>query len=49
MQLIATKFAILHTSALPNQGIAVVTAFVASDAAIVAKAVDDIAKEFLQV
>ncbi|MEY8099784.1 C4-dicarboxylate TRAP transporter substrate-binding protein [Falsihalocynthiibacter sp. S25ZX9] len=40
---------IFHTSALPSQGIAAVTPFVSSDARIVAKAVDEIAKEFPQV
>ncbi len=39
---------IFHNSALPSQGISAVTPFVSSDARIVAKAVDEIAKEFPQ-
>ncbi|MEM7289782.1 MAG: C4-dicarboxylate TRAP transporter substrate-binding protein [Pseudomonadota bacterium] len=39
---------IFHNSALPSQGISAVTPFVAPDARIVAKAVDEIAKEFPQ-
>ena len=39
---------IFHNSALPSQGISAVTPFVASDARVVAKAVDDIAREFPQ-
>lgn len=37
---------IFHNSALPTQGISAVTPFIASDARAVAKAVDEIAKEF---
>ncbi|MFD0914870.1 C4-dicarboxylate TRAP transporter substrate-binding protein [Pseudahrensia aquimaris] len=37
---------IFHNSALPSQGISAVTPFIASDARAVAKAVDEIAKEF---
>lgn len=39
---------IFHTSALPSQGLAAVTPFSSTDAAVVAKAVDEIAKEFPQ-
>ncbi len=39
---------IFHNSKLPSQGISAVTPFVAADARIVAKAVDEIAKEFPQ-
>ncbi|MGR3500936.1 C4-dicarboxylate TRAP transporter substrate-binding protein [Pseudaestuariivita sp.] len=39
---------IFHNSALPSQGISAVTPFVAADARVVAKAVDEIAKEFPQ-
>lgn len=39
---------IFHNSALPSQGISAVTPFIASDAVVVAKAVDEIAKEFPQ-
>lgn len=39
---------IFHNSALPSQGISAVTPFVSTDARIVAKAVDEIAKEFPQ-
>lgn len=39
---------IFHNSALPSQGISAVTPFVAPDARAVAKAVDEIAKEFPQ-
>ena len=39
---------IFHNSALPSQGISAVTPFVSADARIVAKAVDEIAKEFPQ-
>lgn len=39
---------IFHNSSLPSQGISAVTPFVSSDARIVAKAVDEIAKEFPQ-
>lgn len=39
---------IFHNSALPSQGISAVTPFVAADARIVAKAVDEIAREFPQ-
>lgn len=39
---------IFHNSALPSQGISAVTPFVSSDARIVAKAVDEIAREFPQ-
>jgi TRAP-type C4-dicarboxylate transport system substrate-binding protein len=39
---------IFHNSALPSQGISAVTPFIAADARIVAKAVDEIAKEFPQ-
>jgi TRAP-type C4-dicarboxylate transport system substrate-binding protein len=39
---------IFHNSKLPSQGISAVTPFIASDARIVAKAVDEIAKEFPQ-
>ena len=37
---------IFHSSALPSQGISAVTPFISSDARAVAKAVDEIAKEF---
>lgn len=37
---------IFHNSALPSQGISAVTPFISSDARAVAKAVDEIAKEF---
>jgi len=37
---------IFHSSKLPSQGLAAVTPFVAADARAVAKAVDEIAKEF---
>ena len=37
---------IFHSSKLPNQGLAAVTPFVSSDARAVAKAVDEIAREF---
>ncbi len=39
---------IFHNSKLPSQGISAVTPFVAPDARVVAKAVDEIAKEFPQ-
>ena len=39
---------IFHNSKLPSQGISAVTPFIASDARVVAKAVDEIAKEFPQ-
>jgi len=39
---------IFHNSALPSQGISAVTPFVSADARIVAKAVDEIAREFPQ-
>ncbi len=39
---------IFHNSSLPSQGISGVTPFVSSDARVVAKAVDEIAKEFPQ-
>ena len=39
---------IFHNSKLPSQGISAVTPFVSADARIVAKAVDEIAKEFPQ-
>ena len=39
---------IFHNSALPSQGISAVTPFVAADARVVAKAVDEIAREFPQ-
>jgi len=39
---------IFHNSALPSQGISAVTPFIAADARVVAKAVDEIAKEFPQ-
>ena len=39
---------IFHNSALPSQGISAVTPFIAPDARVVAKAVDEIAKEFPQ-
>ncbi len=39
---------IFHNSALPSQGISAVTPMVSSDARIVAKAVDEIAREFPQ-
>lgn len=39
---------IFHNSALPSQGISAVTPFVAPDARVVAKAVDEIAREFPQ-
>ena len=39
---------IFHNSKLPSQGISAVTPFIAPDARIVAKAVDEIAKEFPQ-
>ena len=39
---------IFHNSALPSQGISAVTPFIAADARIVAKAVDEIAREFPQ-
>ncbi|MEM7464753.1 MAG: C4-dicarboxylate TRAP transporter substrate-binding protein [Pseudomonadota bacterium] len=39
---------IFHNSKLPSQGISAVTPFVAPDARIVAKAVDEIAKEYPQ-
>jgi len=39
---------IFHNSALPSQGISAVTPFVSSDARVVAKAVDEIAREFPQ-
>lgn len=39
---------VFHNSALPSQGISGVTPFVSSDARIVAKAVDEIAREFPQ-
>lgn len=39
---------IFHNSALPSQGISAVTPLVSSDARIVARAVDEIAKEFPQ-
>ncbi|MEL6609377.1 MAG: C4-dicarboxylate TRAP transporter substrate-binding protein [Pseudomonadota bacterium] len=37
---------IFHNSALPSQGISAVTPFVSADARVVAKAVDEIAREF---
>jgi len=37
---------IFHSSKLPSQGLAAVTPFIAADARVVAKAVDEIAKEF---
>lgn len=37
---------IFHSSKLPSQGISAVTPFVSADARVVAKAVDEIAKEF---
>lgn len=40
---------IFHNSALPSQGISAVTPFIAPDARAVAKAVDEIAKEFPQI
>ena len=39
---------IFHNSKLPSQGISAVTPFIATDARVVAKAVDEIAKEFPQ-
>ncbi|MEM5544951.1 C4-dicarboxylate TRAP transporter substrate-binding protein [Sulfitobacter sp. AS92] len=39
---------IFHNSALPSQGISAVTPFVSSDARVVARAVDEIAREFPQ-
>ena len=39
---------IFHNSKLPSQGISAVTPFVSADARVVAKAVDEIAKEFPQ-
>ncbi|MEM7777695.1 MAG: C4-dicarboxylate TRAP transporter substrate-binding protein [Pseudomonadota bacterium] len=39
---------IFHNSKLPSQAIAAVTPFIAADARVVAKAVDEIAKEFPQ-
>lgn len=39
---------IFHNSKLPSQGISAVTPFISADARIVAKAVDEIAKEFPQ-
>jgi TRAP-type C4-dicarboxylate transport system substrate-binding protein len=39
---------IFHNSALPSQGLSAVTPFISSDARVVAKAVDEIAKEFPQ-
>lgn len=39
---------IFHNSALPSQGISAVTPMVSADARVVAKAVDEIAKEFPQ-
>lgn len=39
---------IFHNSALPSQGLSAVTPFIAADARVVAKAVDEIAKEFPQ-
>lgn len=39
---------IFHNSALPSQGISAVTPFIAPDARVVAKAVDEIAREFPQ-
>ncbi|MGI9357213.1 MAG: C4-dicarboxylate TRAP transporter substrate-binding protein, partial [Rhizobiaceae bacterium] len=39
---------IFHNSKLPSQGISAVTPFIAPDARIVAKAVDEIAREFPQ-
>lgn len=39
---------IFHNSALPSQGISAVTPFVSADARVVAKAVDEIAREFPQ-
>jgi TRAP-type C4-dicarboxylate transport system substrate-binding protein len=39
---------IFHSSALPSQGISAVTPFVSSDARVVARAVDEIAREFPQ-
>ncbi len=40
---------IFHNSALPSQGISAVTPMISSDARVVAKAVDEIAKEFPQI
>ncbi len=37
---------IFHNSVLPSQGISAVTPFISSDARVVAKAVDEIAKEY---
>jgi len=37
---------IFHSSKLPSQGLAAVTPFISTDARVVAKAVDEIAKEF---
>ncbi len=39
---------IFHSSALPSQGISAVTPFIAADARVVARAVDEIAREFPQ-
>ncbi|MEG9863073.1 MAG: C4-dicarboxylate TRAP transporter substrate-binding protein [Parvularculales bacterium] len=39
---------IFHNSALPSQGISAVTPFISADARVVAKAVDEIAREFPQ-
>ena len=39
---------IFHNSKLPSQGISAVTPFISADARVVAKAVDEIAKEFPQ-
>ena len=39
---------VFHNSSLPSQGISGVTPFVSSDARVVAKAVDEIAREFPQ-
>jgi len=39
---------IFHNSKLPSQGISAVTPFIAADARVVAKAVDEIAREFPQ-
>lgn len=39
---------IFHNSALPSQGLSAVTPFIASDARVVAQAVDEIAREFPQ-
>jgi len=39
---------IFHNSALPSQGISAVTPFVSADARVVARAVDEIAREFPQ-